>query len=213
MPTVLAIDTSGALASVAVWDQEVRAETTWRGGRHSSRTLTAAIDQVLGLAGVDRTALEMIALASGPGSYSGLRVGASMAVGLSLALDAAIVNVSTLEVLAAMAPAQIARILPAIDVGRGRYATALFHREERGVEQRAEIASADFDGLVDLARREDALLIGDFPAGEPPPSGIHLFSGSAALRRSGVLAELAAQRWTPESSAATAEPQLIYLNP
>jgi tRNA threonylcarbamoyladenosine biosynthesis protein TsaB len=215
MGPLLAIDTSSATASVAVFDERVLAETTWRGGRHQSRALIEVIDRCLALAGVERTGLAGIVLASGPGSYSGLRVGASTAIGLSLSLGVEIVQVPTLEVIAVSLGCDAPLVRPAVEVGRGRFASALYRRSTRGLEQAGDIESIDAASLAVRAEAEDALLVGDF---DPPmadqPQGEGLGGGrrpALGLRRAGVLAELGAQRLR-EGYAGDEVGQLIYLN-
>lgn len=214
MRPLLAIDTSGAIAGVAIYDGRVLAETIWRSGRQHSRTVLRTIDQALELAGVERSALTAIGLASGPGSYSGLRVGASTAIGLSLALSIPVVHVPTLEVLAYGVRADEMSLRPAVEVGRGRYASARFARIADAVHQRSDIVSVDFDGLVGLAAHESALLIGDFSADELERKGdAGIISGAAGLRRAGFLAELAAERLNRGDLTDAGAAQLIYLNP
>src|SRR3954452_4361879 len=75
--TLLAIDTSGATASVAVYHDQVLAESTWQSGRGHSSQLIPMIEAMLNLAHVDRKGLSAVAVATGPGSYAGLRVGVS----------------------------------------------------------------------------------------------------------------------------------------
>ena len=212
MSAILGIDTSGAIAGVAVYDGRVLAEITWRSGRQHSKTLLASVDRALGLSGVDRASLGAIALASGPGSYSGLRVGASTAIGLGLALQVPVVRVPTLEVIAYSATPGAGTLRPAIEVGRGRYASARYLRTESGVEERSDLVSADFAGLVELASAEDALLIGDFTAEEMEQHGAaRVATNAAGMRRPGFLAELAARVIGNGDPTAEGAGQLIYL--
>src|SRR5713226_1140067 len=100
MAMILALDTSGSTPSVAVYDRQVLGEITWVAGRRHSQHLLRAIDSALELAGMTKSNLEAVAVASGPGSYSGLRVGATTAMGLGLGLGVGVVQVPTLEALA-----------------------------------------------------------------------------------------------------------------
>ncbi len=210
---ILAIDTSGSLASVAVYDGRILAETTWRSGRQHSRALVGAITHVLYLAGVERTAITALALAGGPGSYSGLRVGASTAIGLGLALGVPVVQIPTLEVLA-YSVSRDGDLRPAIDVGRGRYASARFVSDGGTLEQRSDIAGYDFDDLVAVAGREHALLIGDFSAEELARHESTIFVTQAGgARRAGFLAELAQRRIANGDRVDEGAGPLIYLTP
>ena len=136
---ILAIDTSSATASVAVYADQVLSETTWHSGRRHSAQLLPAIDDTLSRAGIDKKKLSAIAVAAGPGSYSGLRVGVSTAMSMALALDLALAQVPTLDVIAwAQGGCVISTghgatredrssgrtIRAAIEVGRDHFATA-----------------------------------------------------------------------------------------
>jgi tRNA A37 threonylcarbamoyladenosine modification protein TsaB len=151
-------------------------------------------------------------VAGGPGSYSGLRVGASTAIGLGLALDVPVVRVPTLEIIAYSATPGAGFLRPAIDLGRGRYASAGYLRNEAAVEMRSDLISVGFDGLVELALAEDALLIGDFTVEEMARRGAARVAANAAgMRRSGFLTELAARVIERGVPLAEGAPQLIYV--
>jgi tRNA threonylcarbamoyladenosine biosynthesis protein TsaB len=213
LSAILGVDTSGAIAGVAVYDQRVLAEITWRSGRQHSRTLLACVGRVLELSGKSRADLGAIAMANGPGSYSGLRVGASTAVGLGLALDVPVLRVPTLDVIAYTASPGAGRVLAAIDVGRGRYAATSYVRDELGMEAMSEIESATFDELVARAIGENALLIGDFSLEELERRGrVRVATNAAGMRRAGYLTELAARTRSDSGPVAEAG-QLIYLTP
>ncbi len=98
---ILGIDSSGMTASVAlVTGDSLVSEYTVNNKRTHSETLLPMIDEMLRLAGTEPAELDAVAIASGPGSFTGLRIGAATAKGLALALDIPIVPVPTLEGLA-----------------------------------------------------------------------------------------------------------------
>ncbi|MBR1675073.1 MAG: tRNA (adenosine(37)-N6)-threonylcarbamoyltransferase complex dimerization subunit type 1 TsaB [Eubacterium sp.] len=95
---ILGIDSSGMTASVAlVTDAGLVSEYTVNNKRTHSETLLPMIDEMLRLAGTEPEELTAIAIASGPGSFTGLRIGAATAKGLALALDIPIIPVPTLD--------------------------------------------------------------------------------------------------------------------
>ena len=99
---LLAIDTSTHYASVALHDgSRLLSEHTWLANQAHTRTLLPNIQRLLADAGASMDALTAVAIALGPGSFNGLRVGLSTAKGLALARRAAVVGASTLELLAA----------------------------------------------------------------------------------------------------------------
>jgi tRNA threonylcarbamoyladenosine biosynthesis protein TsaB len=148
--------------------------------------------------GIARSDLRVIAVALGPGSWSGLRVGMSVAKGLALAADLPLIGISTLEALAYQQAGSTAPIFPLIRLGRERFASAEFRCRER-LERR----SADQNyTLPELAARvkERTLFCGDLdqPLRDEltrSTDGRARFPHAAAtLRRPAFLAELAWQR-------------------
>lgn len=98
---LLAIDSSGLVASVALQvDDILVGEYTIHNKKTHSQTLLPMIADMLAMADVDKHELDAIAVAAGPGSFTGLRIGASTAKGLAQVLDIPIVPVSTLMGLA-----------------------------------------------------------------------------------------------------------------
>ena len=121
---LLAIDTSTHFASVALHDgTQPRAEHTWLARQDHTRTLVPAIQAALASAGTHLAQLSGLAVALGPGSFNGLRVGLSTAKGLALAQGLPLVGVGTLELLAA----EYSLTEPAMNAGRGRVYVAGQH--------------------------------------------------------------------------------------
>ena len=95
---VLAIETSGSVGSVCLWhDGRTVAERRFTAARQHGRQLVPCIDAVFSDAGWSvRTDLDLIAMGAGPGSYTGLRVGAACAKMLAHATECPLVGVSSL---------------------------------------------------------------------------------------------------------------------
>ena len=86
---LLAIDSSGLPASAALLSGDILAgEYTIHNKKTHSQTLLPMVDAMLQMAGVDIGEIDAVAVSSGPGSFTGLRIGASMAKGLAQALSA-----------------------------------------------------------------------------------------------------------------------------
>ena len=85
---VLAIDSSGITASAAVADDNsIIAEFTVNNRQTHSQTLLPMVDMVVKMSEIPLGSFDAIAVASGPGSFTGLRIGSATAKGLGLALD------------------------------------------------------------------------------------------------------------------------------
>ena len=107
---VLAFDTATDVATAAlVWDGEVLGE-----GASRPATVLEDVDAVLRRGGVRPAQLEGLVVGTGPGSFTGLRMGLAAARALALALDVPVAGVSTLDALAAATPGA----LPVIDARR-----------------------------------------------------------------------------------------------
>jgi tRNA threonylcarbamoyladenosine biosynthesis protein TsaB len=107
---ILAFDTATRVATVAlIRDGTVLGERTSRAIR-----VLADADELLREAGLEPGELDALAVGTGPGSFTGLRIGLAAARGIALALDVPVAGVSTLTALAAGSPGAV----PVIDAGR-----------------------------------------------------------------------------------------------
>jgi tRNA threonylcarbamoyladenosine biosynthesis protein TsaB len=117
---LLALDCSGDLRSVALASAgTVVAERGEAGARGHAERLIPLVDATLGDAGWTWSSVDQLAVAVGPGSFTGVRVAVAAARALALALDRPVVAVTTLEALATAAGALAAPVIPAIDARRG----------------------------------------------------------------------------------------------
>jgi tRNA threonylcarbamoyladenosine biosynthesis protein TsaB len=101
MALILSIDTSTMVSSVALHqDDKLLVLSELMMGKSHSGMLTTLIDNMVKYAGFTLADLDAIAIAKGPGSYTGLRIGASTAKGLCFALDKPLIAINTLEAMA-----------------------------------------------------------------------------------------------------------------
>lgn len=131
-----------------MFDGELR-ERDVRGMRHAESILPT-VETLLAEAGTGLRALDVIAFGRGPGSFTSLRIGASVAQGLAFGADLPVVPVSSLAALAQSTGA--ARVLAALDARIGQVYTASFVR--------------DAEGLVIAASSERVCAPGDVPLPE-----------------------------------------------
>ncbi len=98
---VLALDTTTRGGSLAVLDDdELLAEIAGDASQTHTERLPAECDRVLGLAGVARTTIDLFVVATGPGAFTGLRIGIAAVQGLALVLDRPAIGVSALDAVA-----------------------------------------------------------------------------------------------------------------
>ena len=125
---VLGIDSSGMVATVAILDgNKITAEYTVCHGRTHSETLLPMIDEVMKSAELTVQDMDAIAIAAGPGSFTGLRIGINLVKGLAFPADTPCVPVSTFEALANPAIALGRDILCVLDARQKRVYCAAYH--------------------------------------------------------------------------------------
>lgn len=100
---ILAIDTTGPAASAAVYDEGAVTQAYLEDGNTHSQKIQRLIDQAMKQAGCKNADLTGIAVANGPGSFTGIRIGVAMAKAMAQALSLPILGVCTLDVLACQA--------------------------------------------------------------------------------------------------------------
>lgn len=128
---ILALDSSGLVASVALLENDnLVAEFTVNNKKTHSQTLLPMLDEVVNAAGIELDAVDAIAIAAGPGSFTGLRIGAATVKGLSLALDKPVVPVPTLEGLAYNFWGSDRLICPIMDARRKQVYTGIYRYED-----------------------------------------------------------------------------------
>ena len=126
---ILAIESSAKAASAALCrDGELLSLSFQRSGLTHSRTLLPMIEDLLKNTDTPKTALEAVAVAVGPGSFTGIRIGVATAKGLCWGLDRPAIGVSTLEGMAHLAACAGEEyvICPAMDARRNQVYNALF---------------------------------------------------------------------------------------
>jgi len=125
---ILGIDSSSLVASVAiVADDQLIAEYTVNYKKTHSQTLLPMFDQVARMVELDLHTIDGIAVAGGPGSFTGLRIGTATAKGLGLALEKPLIHVPTLDALAYTMWGSNMLLCPMMDARRNQVYTGLYH--------------------------------------------------------------------------------------
>lgn len=208
---LLAIDTSTAWSGLALFDgTQVLAEVTWRSARHHTEQVLAQLDllmQHVGHAPADLTAL---AIATGPGSWAGLRVGMTTAKALAVAHGLPLIAVTTPEVWVWPHRARVEPVVVAIQLGRNRYAVSAF---EVVGQPCAEPDVAQVYSLDDVPVRE-AFYLGDLDAAlvARVAGPGRVATPADNVRRPAALAEIAWDRWQRGEVANLVGLEPIYLS-
>lgn len=130
---IAAIDSSGLVASVAILDGDtILAQYTVNYKKTHSQTLLPMLAEITRMTEFDMQSLDAIAVAKGPGSFTGLRIGASTAKGMGQALDKPIIEVPTLDALAYQLYGVERILCPMMDARRNQVYTGLYSFERKG---------------------------------------------------------------------------------
>ncbi len=144
---ILAIETVGTTGSLAALeDDRLLAERTLDSARRSAQTLAPGIAALLDAAGWRPGDVELVAVASGPGSFTGLRIGVTTAKVFAYATKAQVIGVNTLAAIAARAPVDAERFSVVLGAERGELFVADFARAADGRQSGQEttrVMSAD----------------------------------------------------------------------
>lgn len=165
---ILQIETATTSCSVALTkDGEVISVKQINERNTHAEVITLFIDELVAVAGVAYNQLDAIAVSSGPGSYTGLRIGVSTAKGLCFALDRPLIAIETLEAMAygilnrdRYIPESDILLCPMIDARRMEVFTVVFNSKgERIVPTKAEII--DENSFNELLKNNKILFFGD----------------------------------------------------
>ncbi|MFT3788104.1 MAG: tRNA (adenosine(37)-N6)-threonylcarbamoyltransferase complex dimerization subunit type 1 TsaB [Tepidisphaeraceae bacterium] len=140
----LALETSGRTGSVALHrDGVLIAERSYPHGLQHAAAVVPMVDELCRSHGLAPSSIEAVYVSAGPGSFTGLRVGVTMAKTLAFATGAKLVAVPTVDVLAANAPPEATNVIVILDAKRGQIFTARFARSSEGALTAIEPAHLD----------------------------------------------------------------------
>jgi tRNA threonylcarbamoyladenosine biosynthesis protein TsaB len=207
---ILAIDTATHWMGLALHDgRTLQAELGWRSLNNHTIELAPAVADLLRRAGLDATDLSGIAVAIGPGSYTGLRIGLGFAKGLTLANRTRLIGVSTLDILAASLPQAEGQLTVIAEAGRTRVCAGVYQwKPGKGYQSNGQPVIDSWENL--LASTEEPMTF----AGEITPAAAKMIrssdkslrhvSAADSVRRAGYLAQIGWLRlrrgWTDDPS-------------
>lgn len=214
------------MASIALYRPEegVLAEQSWLSGREQTTQLLPNLQRLMSLEGRTPRDLQGIAVAIGPGSYSGVRIGISTAKSMAYALQIPIWGVPSLDALAyqqvAVTAAQVCAVLA---MGRSRLAWSLYRTKGTRWQRLTPYMNSTAREMADEITKHKTNLATLF-CGEISPETAAILTevmgkdaaiapAAAAVRRAGYLAELAIQRANRGEADDPATLQAIYLQP
>ncbi|NMA82998.1 MAG: tRNA (adenosine(37)-N6)-threonylcarbamoyltransferase complex dimerization subunit type 1 TsaB [Epulopiscium sp.] len=162
---ILGIDTSGLVASVAIVDEnELLCEFTINYKKTHSQTLMPMLDVMCEATNIDLKEIDVIAVASGPGSFTGLRIGAATAKGLAQGLNKPMVGVPTLDGLAYNVCHAVDQLIcPIMDARRNQVYTASYQTMNHQLQRLTEYRAIPIGELLQELQQQNApiLFLGD----------------------------------------------------
>lgn len=216
---LLALDTSTRLAGVALYSAGAGlvSEAIWHSADQHTVELMPQVDRLLAQAGARPADLQAVAVALGPGSFTGLRVALAAAKGLALANGLALLGVPTLDIVAYPHGHQPLPAIAVVQAGRGRVCWALYDHGASGWRATTAYALATVSALAGMISRPTVI------AGELAPEdreelarrsgGLAVLRPPAlSIRRPGYLAEMAWGRYLAGDRDDIATLRPIYLH-
>lgn len=225
---LLAIDTATATASVAIYDLAndlLLAECTWQARRRHTEELLPTTQRWMAQVEVKPSQLCGLAVTTGPGSFTGVRIALSVVKGIALGLPTPpqVVGLPTLTVTAApwleAAQAATAHLWAYIQAGRGRYNWAIFdkHLYRPGAADHHSGTAVDFAAALAAQPDRPIWLVGeaapDLLNAVAPLSHVTVMDSVSAMRRAGSLARLAARQIADGEVDDLAKLHPLYLQP
>ena len=213
---LLTVDTATRTIGIALHDgNQLIAESLWVGGRRHTVLLAPEVALMLRKVDAHVTDLSAVAVTSGPGSYTGLRIGMAFAKGLALSHHLPMVDVATLEVLAQGQPKRTEPMLALIEAGRKRVVGMWYKWGRSGWKAQKEAGNYSWDEVTAQLEKK-SYLCGEMSAearkklSEVPNA--RLASPANCIRRPGVLAELAWERIRKDKLSDPATIRPVYLD-
>jgi tRNA threonylcarbamoyladenosine biosynthesis protein TsaB len=161
---ILALETSAKACSAAVMeDGLLKASVFQCTGLTHSRTLMPMVEAMLKNAEFTVQDCDVIAVANGPGSFTGIRIGVAAAKGLAFAAEKPVIGISTLEAMARIAACMNGLIICAMDARRQQIYNAVFEAQEGTLQRQTPdraISLADLrTELMPIEKRK--IIVGD----------------------------------------------------
>lgn len=197
---LLAVDTSTQTIGLAIYNGwQVVCESVWQSHNHHTVEVAPAINALLQNSGLKANALQALAIASGPGSFTGLRIGMALVKGMALSLHIPVVSLPTLDILAAGQPLQDHPLAAVLQAGRGRLAVGWYRNNGDAWESQGKAEVATIQQFSARIQRP-TIVCGELSAEDRQTlmrkrKNVLLASPAQCVRRPAWLAEMAWKLW------------------
>jgi tRNA threonylcarbamoyladenosine biosynthesis protein TsaB len=214
---LLAIDTSTRQVGVAVYDgNSILAESTWVSQDYHTVELAPAVQNILQRAHIQASALKALAVASGPGSFTGLRIGMALVKGIALACHLPVIGVPSLDITAYGQPVMDMPLAAVLSAGRQRLAVGWYEAKNNTWQPTGQVEVLDVQSLSERIQ-SPTLVCGELTEDNRRTLGrryrnVRMASPARAMRRPSYLAEIGYKRWVVGKIDDPASLSPIYLN-
>lgn len=214
---LLAIDTSTAQVGLAFYDGlQVIGEMTWTTRQHHTTELAPALSGLLSRSNLTINNVSALGVAIGPGSFTSLRVGLSLAKGIALARRLPVIGVPTMDIIAAAQPESSHPLAVMVRAGRSRVALGWYNHEDGKWQTNGELRGATVDEIADEIETPTCVA-GELTVEERARlarkrANVLLAPPLLCVRRPSILADLAWTRWKENQVNDAASLAPIYLH-
>lgn len=147
---ILALESSALVASVAITeDDKLLASTTLDNGHTHSETLLPMTEHLLDFCGLELSDIDLFAVTTGPGSFTGVRIGVSLLKGLAFGRNKPCAAISSLEALAYNLEGCVGLLCPVMDARRSQLYNALFYSDGKQITRLTPDRLIPADELLD----------------------------------------------------------------
>lgn len=197
---IIALDSSTAMAGVALYGPEgLISEFSWKSHRDQTAQILPVVQKMLDLQQLTPSQLSGVAVATGPGSFNGLRVAVSEAKGIALSLGLPIFGLSSLDIVAAQHAYLNGTLCAVLEAGRGRLGAAFYKVKAGKFKRESDYLNVT---VAELCAKVDhpVFIAGELKAEQRAElsttlgKNALLLGTAASLRRIGFLAEIAWQK-------------------
>ena len=196
---LLGIDTSTQSVGIAIYDgHQILCEESWISRRYHTVELAGAVDANLKRAGLNPKDLDVLAVATGPGSFTGLRIGMALVKGLAYTHQLPVIGIPTLNITARAVPPSEKRLAAVLQAGRTRLAVGWYITEnDRWISEDLieNLSLEELLGKID----QPCILTGELTKDIREVTADHdlltIADPTLAMRSPKYLAELAWERW------------------
>jgi tRNA threonylcarbamoyladenosine biosynthesis protein TsaB len=197
---LLAVDCSTRWIGLALYDGvQILSERVWQTANHHTVELAPAVDGLIRYSGIRKSDIQVIGVATGPGSFTSLRIGLALSKGLALALHIPLIGVPTLDVLVRAQPIRDIPLAAVLQAGRGRLGVGWYRVESDHWQFYGEITVQTCEALAQHIHKP-TIVCGELSAEERQllarkRKNVILMTPAQSLRRPSFLAELAWEKW------------------